>query len=67
MKAQLAKTTAGMANYLVDAVAEERLKDYKLDALLHAFVDLGLTKGTDAERIARWIGKSIRYSAFPTQ
>ncbi len=67
LKAMQAKTTAGRANYLIDAVAEEWLGDYELDALLHAFVDLGLTKGTDAERIARWIGKSIRYSAFPTQ
>ncbi len=61
LKALQAKTTAGRANYLIDAIAEEGLGDYELDALLHAFVDLGLTEGTDAQRIERWIRKSIRY------
>ncbi len=66
LKAMQAKTTAGRANYLIDAVAEEWLRDYDLDALLHAFVDLGLTDGTDAQKFKRWIMKSIRYGAFST-
>ena len=64
LKALQAKTIAGKANYLTDAIAEEWLGNYDLDTLLHAVIDLGLTEGTDAERIDRWIRKSIRYGIF---
>ncbi len=58
-----AKTPSGKANYLVDAIAEEALHDPNLDFLLHAIVDLGLAKGTDAQRLERWIEKTIRYGS----
>jgi hypothetical protein len=51
VKAFQAKTMAGKANYLVDALAEEGLRNYDLDLVLHALVDLGLTEGTAAERL----------------
>jgi hypothetical protein len=54
----------GKANYLVDALAEEGLRNYDLDFVLHALVDLGLIEGTAAERLERWMKKSARYADF---
>ena len=64
LKALQAKTTAGRANYLIDAIVEEGLGRKDLDAVLHAFVDLGLTEGPESKRIERWVRKSIRYGAL---
>jgi hypothetical protein len=63
VKAFQAKTMAGKANYVVDALAEEGLRNYDLDFVLHAIVNLGLTEGTAAERLERWM-KSARYAGF---
>jgi hypothetical protein len=64
VKAFQAKTMAGKANYLVDALAEEGLRNCDLDFVLHGLVDLGLTERTAAERVERWMKKSARYAGL---
>ena len=61
VQAATAKTAAGRANYLVDAVFDEMLESPGLDELAHFLVELALTRGSAEERTRRWLRKALKY------
>ena len=61
VKALQAKTSQGRVNYLIDAVAEEGLRDPALDTLLHMVNEVGLAQGPMDKKLQSWIRKTLKH------
>jgi hypothetical protein len=60
-KAALAKTPAGRANYLTDAIFDEFLENAGLDEIAHFLVEMGLGRGEPQTRVETWLRKALKY------
>jgi hypothetical protein len=61
VKATTAKTSAGSANYLVDAFADELMGNASFYEILRFAVEVLSGKGPPEKRARTWLKKSLRY------
>ena len=58
-----AKTPRGRVNYVIDAIAEEYMRDPLLDSILHGLNEVGFAEGPLDEKLQSYIKKTLRYRA----
>jgi hypothetical protein len=61
LKALLAKTPKGRANYLIDLLADEALEDSLIDSILHFFNEVALAEGPSDRNLQTFIRKTVRH------
>jgi len=65
LRAVMARTNTGRANYAVDLIADEIIGNWVLDEALHAVVEIGFGKGPVDRRVVTWLRKMAKHRRIP--